>query len=346
MATPSSDSGAGESSPAPVIAPARSEDPAWLHGKVVLGSKNNTICLHCNKKIGGGGITRLKYHLAGKKGQVEACKNVLDDVKWQMKQLIAEIELNDERRKGTRNEIGSIGCADPDSQEGSTSVSDSRGRPPTPTVQSSPSATQTIKEMSFFAPRTTPGSQPCIKSALATKEMVENARNAMTRWWYDANISFNATNSPYYQTMIDVVAAIGPGFKAPTYHDYRGSLLKNAVHITRDYVNELKKEWSTYGCSIMSDGWTSRRQQPLIIFLVYSPRGTMFLKSIDTSGLRKDKETLLELFDQVVREVGPENVVQFVSDNDASYKAAGQALQHRYDTFFGLHVLLIALILS
>jgi hypothetical protein len=48
--------------------------------------------------------------------------------------LIIEIELNDERRKGTRNEIGSIGCADPDSQEGSTSVSDSRGRPPTPTV--------------------------------------------------------------------------------------------------------------------------------------------------------------------------------------------------------------------
>jgi hypothetical protein len=81
----------------------------------------------------------LKYHLAGKKGQVEACKKVPEDVKWQMKQLIIEIELNDERRKRTRNEIRSIGCADPDSQEGSTSVSESRARPPTPTVQSSPS---------------------------------------------------------------------------------------------------------------------------------------------------------------------------------------------------------------
>jgi hypothetical protein len=96
--------------------------------------------------------------------------------------------------------------------------------------------------------------------------MVENARNTMARWWYDANISFNAANSPYYQTMIDAVATIGPDFKAPTYHDYRGSLLINVVHITRDYVNDLKKEWSTYGCSIMLDGWTSRRQQPLINF--------------------------------------------------------------------------------
>jgi hypothetical protein len=149
MAAPSSGSGAGESSPSPVIAPARSENPAWLHGKVVLGSKNNTICLHCDKKIGGGGITRLKYHLTGKKCQVEACKKVTEDVKWQMKQLIAEIELNDERRKRTRNEIGSIGCADPDSQEGSTSVSESRARPPTPIVQSSPSTSVSESKRSW-----------------------------------------------------------------------------------------------------------------------------------------------------------------------------------------------------
>lgn len=164
--------------------------------------------------------------------------------------------------------------------------------------------------------------------------MIGAARDAMARWWYDANIPFNAANSPYYLTMVDAIASIGSGFVPPTYHDYRGSLLKNAVHIARNYVNDLKKEWTTYGCSIMTDGWTSQRQEPLINFLAYSPRGTMFLKSVDTSGLRKDKDTLLELFDEVVKEVGSENIVQFVSDNDVSYKAAGQALQHRYGTFF------------
>ena len=38
-------------------APAKSDDPAWAHAKMVLGKRNNTICLHCNKHLKGGGIT-------------------------------------------------------------------------------------------------------------------------------------------------------------------------------------------------------------------------------------------------------------------------------------------------
>jgi hypothetical protein len=45
----------------------------------------------------------------------------------------------------------------------------------------------------------------------------------------------------------------------------------------------------------------------------------VFLKSVDTSTENTD---LLEIFDQVVREVGPENIVQFITDIDARYKAA------------------------
>jgi hypothetical protein len=45
----------------------------------------------------------------------------------------------------------------------------------------------------------------------------------------------------------------------------------------------------------------------------------MFFKSVDTSTENAD---LLEIFDQVVIEVGPENIVQFITDIDARYKAA------------------------
>ena len=78
----------------------------------------------------------------------------------------------------------------------------------------------------------------------------------------------------------------------------------------------------------------NRRNVPIVNFLAYSPRGTIFLKSVDTLGLRKDKETLLEMFDEVVKEVGQENILQFVSDNKAAFKAVGKALQQRYGTFF------------
>ena len=61
-------------------APARSDDPTWAHGQVIVGAKNSCICVYCSKRINGGGITRLKQHLAGIKGQVEACKKVPADV--------------------------------------------------------------------------------------------------------------------------------------------------------------------------------------------------------------------------------------------------------------------------
>ena len=144
--------------------------------------------------------------------------------------------------------------------------------------------------------------------------------------------------------MIDAITSIGPGFKGPSFHDLRGPLLKDIVNDVRKYLVEIKADWELYGCSIMADGWSNRRNVPIVNFLAYSPRGTIFLKSVDTSGLRKDKETLLEMFDEVVKEVGQENIVQFVSDNESAFKAAGKALQQRYDTFFGLLVLPIALI--
>ncbi|KAG6779867.1 hypothetical protein POTOM_016269 [Populus tomentosa] len=54
-------------------APARSDDPAWAHGI---------------------------------KGQVEACKKVPPDVKWQMKQLIEDLTMEKEKRKRLRIDIG------------------------------------------------------------------------------------------------------------------------------------------------------------------------------------------------------------------------------------------------
>ncbi|KAJ7001866.1 hypothetical protein NC653_012061 [Populus alba x Populus x berolinensis] len=169
---------------------------------------------------------------------------------------------------------------------------------------------------------------------MASKEKEHNARKAITRWWYDVNVPFNGAKSYYYQPMIDVIASMGPGFKGPSYHDLREPLLKGVVHDVHEYLFEIKADWKLYGCSIMANGWSNRRNVPIVNFLAYSPRGTIFLKSVDTSGLRKDKETLLKMFDEVVKEVGQKNIVQFVSDNEFAFKAVGKALQQRYDTFF------------
>ena len=324
MSSCQSTSGGGMSS---TLAPIRSEDPAWAHARAVLGARNNTECLYCNKVIRGGGITRMKEHLAGIQGNVGPCKKVSEDVKWQMKELLNEMKKSKEKKRKIISEIGGhhedLTSDDiNDIDEGQYSqLSKGKGK-----VKESGSGKSVGGINRFFAPRTTPGAQPSIKSSMCSKEMIVKAKMAVARWWYDANLPFNAAQSKFYQPAIDAMTAIGPGFKGPSLHELRGSLLQMTVNDVQDYLQEIKKAWSDTGCSLMADGWTNQKQQSIINFLVFSPKGTMFLKSVDTSGFRKDAETLFKLFDEVVQEIGVENLVQFITDNDASYKAAGKKL--------------------
>ena len=68
-------------------------------------------------------------------------------------------------------------------------------------------------------------------------------------------------------------------------------------------------EWKQNGCSLMSNGWTYRKERSLVNFLVNSSRGTMFMKSIDAFSMVKMGEKLFELLDSWVEEVGDANVV-------------------------------------
>jgi hypothetical protein len=49
-------------------------------------------CLLCNEVMKGGGIHRLKLHLAGIVGSVRACRNVSAEVRYQMEQSIEAFE--------------------------------------------------------------------------------------------------------------------------------------------------------------------------------------------------------------------------------------------------------------
>ena len=155
--------------------------------------------------------------------------------------------------------------------------------------------------------------------------MVEKARMNFARCWYHANVPFHATRSVYYQEALDSVVAIGPGFKEPSYYELRGPLLQKHVGEMNNYLLDVKNDWKVYGCSIMSDGWINQKRAPIINFLVYCPRGTMFLKSLDVSGLTKDADTLFKLFDKVVQEVGYEHIVQFITD---------KKLMQKYGSFY------------
>ena len=50
----------------------------------------------------------------------------------------------------------------------------------------------------YFAPKTTLGVQPSIKSVLVGKEKKRRVDMVVARWMYDACIPINVVNSSYY----------------------------------------------------------------------------------------------------------------------------------------------------
>ena len=68
----------------------------------------------------------------------------------------------------------------------------------------------------------------------------------------------------------------------------------------------------------------TRGREPCLIFLVNSPKETMFIESVAALAYSKTGEKLFELLDKFIEKIGEENVVQVVTDSAASDVLAGK----------------------
>ena len=77
-----------------------------------------------------------------------------------------------------------------------------------------------------------------------------------------------------------------------------------------------------------TDGWTNPQRRPFINFMVTFEGAPVFLKAIDGTKEYKDKYCISELLVNVIKEIGPEKVVQVITDNAYVMKAAGSRGGH------------------
>jgi hypothetical protein len=68
------------------------------------------------------------------------------------------------------------------------------------------------------------------------------------------------------------------------------------------------------GAMLISDGWTSVQNRPIINGLLSTPAGAKFLKSIDTSGDIKDNHYIADFTCAMIEEVGPDKIVAVCMD--------------------------------
>ena len=76
------------------------------------------------------------------------------------------------------------------------------------------------------------------------------------------------------------------------------------------------------------------REGSITNFLVNSPKGTVFFKSINTSNISKNAKNLFQLLDSLVQEIGEKNVVQVVTDSASTYVLASEKLMEKRHKIF------------
>ncbi|CAI0545089.1 unnamed protein product [Linum tenue] len=282
-------------------------DPAWQYAFDVNADAKSSKCKFCSKLLSGGAF-RLKHHLAGTKQNAVACPSVPDDVKRQMLELLDfNLEAKEVRKNLIRPGLG---------------VNSSEAAVPVESVQSS------------MLPKPNRDRRQSTMSQLLKKDLRQDACRGIARWFYNNALSFNASRDDLFAEMFELVARHGPGFKPPSYHELRETLLKEELKEVEGKLVVFKEEWKSVGCTIMSDGWTDRKRRSICNFLVNCPRGTSFVKSIDTSGVIKNTEKVFQMLDNIVEKVGEEHVVQVVTDNASAYKAAGERLMAKRKHLF------------
>ncbi|XP_016167467.1 uncharacterized protein LOC107609921 [Arachis ipaensis] len=239
----------------------------------------------------------MKKYLAKIGGDIKKYSKVPYEVEKQMEGLLKEIQkIESSKRKVNFNE------------EGSDEIEDAINEAITQEEQQTPSQLPTKQVIGgnpkkkaktiippMFVPRTTPESQPIMKSVFQNKEALHEVDKRVDRWLLDCRIPFYAVMSPFFQDMSDGVAGIGPGYKGPSYDKLMVNLLADLKRACQIVVDSYRFAWKETGCTLMADGWTDQRQRTLINFLIR-----------------------------------PDNIDHVVTDNEANYVAAGRLINKKF----------------
>ncbi|XP_052187762.1 uncharacterized protein LOC127798293 [Diospyros lotus] len=280
----------------------KNNDPIWEYCTRINGNRMNLKCNYCGLERWGG-INRMKHHFAGDHDNVAPCTQCPDNVRELCIQILGELERQKVNEKEyfqeEETEVQMIG----EKRKTSMDVFVTKGKEKQQTL-----------------------------NAMGKKR--EPVVHSICRFLYGRALPFVLVKSPLFASMMEAVGEYGKGLKLPSYHEARVTFFKKEVDNVNSMLEKYKKEWKMTGCTLMSDGWTDRKSRSLTNFLVNSPSGTVFLKSIDTSDVIKDAQKLFELLDSLVEEIGEENVVQVVTDSASAYVATGDLLMEKRKKLF------------
>ncbi|XP_024534776.1 uncharacterized protein LOC112347687 [Selaginella moellendorffii] len=180
--------------------------------------------------------------------------------------------------------------------------------------------------------------------------------DAVAEFFFAENISFNTIQRDNLKRMLKVAAKVGrPAIdNLMGYEKLRTTELQRIYNNVQKWLEDVRLSWRTYGCTIVTDGWSDIKKRSFINFMVSSVRGSIFLKVVDSKNTKKTGAWLFEqlkqviaevgtenvvqvVMKQVIAEVGTENVVQVVMDNASNCVVMGELLQQEFPQIVHVH---------
>ncbi|XP_010543776.1 PREDICTED: uncharacterized protein LOC104816585 [Tarenaya hassleriana] len=335
------------------------QDPAWKHCEMFSnGDKVQLKCVYCGKCFRGGGIHRIKEHLAGHKGNAATCLSVPPDVRAMMQESLDGLLLRKRKKPNHGDNVANDSNGDHSysnsvlaggNMENSGNQSDGfvndglhltvmsgddrhpglsvmtekrrRGRPKSTSVNARGGASQA------FVITNNPG----------VERVNDQLYTAISRFLYDIGAPLDAVNSVYFKPMVEAIASSGPVVVTPSYHDLRGWVLKTMVEEVKNDVQKVTVEWGRTGCSVLVDESNTENGRVFLSFMVSSPEGTTFLKFVDATSAINSPDNLHELLKQAVEEVGVSHVVQvIINGREDHYIDARKRLMETFPTLYCL----------
>lgn len=286
----------------------REKDVCWEYAEKLDGNK--VRCKFCFRVLNGG-ISRLKHHLSRlpSKG-VNPCSKVRDDVTDRVRAIVASKE--DGKESCTANRKQKLVEA------------------------KSPlniSASKTLISVEASSPIAKLFPSVVINNPSPVNDQ-ENAERSIALFFFENKLDLTVARSSSYQLMIDTVARCGSGFRAPSAETLKTTWLERIKSEVSLQSKDIEKERSTTGCTIIAETWTDNKSRALINFLVSSPSRTFFHKSVDASSYYKNIKCLADLFDSVIQDFGPENVVQIIVDSTLNCTGIMNHISLNYGTVF------------
>ena len=242
---------------------------------------------------GTGTLTRLVAHLAGIKGEgIDKCVQVTLEAYQEAIALAQESELTRKKQKRIKEveameqqiefKEGMVDSMVDSMFQSQPSIASTCASSKKDTIDQIPmdiEDTEGSRRKSFTQSTIRRG------SSVAMLMKKDYANTMLVRCIVEGNLSFNLLKMSCWRNMLLAFSDIGEKYSGITYNDLRVKYLKKEHLNVQQKVENVKALWPKYGVTILSDGWIDTSKRALVNILVSCCYGTMYLKTIDCSGV-------------------------------------------------------------